>query len=284
VGAGGADDGGGHQTKVQEAAIRQVHQTICGEVGPAIAALVEQVGTETPAWAALNSLLGKLSVSKATLEDACAPQHADHYNIGEGGHDVWEEQSVWSESHDLRGQTWGGEREGCDDGDGGDWGPRHGQGAWGCATDDCDDGLDQSMGTGDWWDAPARRWGGDGTRWQPSGHSKWRRASWADQSEEEPRGADEEDGPPAAARRRLEATPAGRDGDAARDGAASAAAAVQDAEAQKRLHGERLNHIIAAAVDAGVTPLTQQGEDLRLLDPHQLDAWVAENLSGAQRG
>jgi hypothetical protein len=144
------------------------------------------------------------------------------------------------------------------------------------------------MGTGDWWDSPTQRWSNDGARWQPSGHSKWRRASWADQSEEDPHGGAEEDGPPAAARRRLEAVPAGRDDDVARNGTTSATATAQgqteDAETQKRLHGERLDRIIAAAVDAGVNPVTARGEDLRLLDPHQLDAWVAENLAGRERG
>ncbi len=262
-----------------------MHQTICGEVGPTIAALVEQIDTEAPAWAALNGLLGKLSASKAALEGACAQQHTDHYDIGEGNHDTWEERSDWSESHDLRGQAWGSGPSGqCDAAEGeGTW-ARHRQGTWGCAAADHDDvdEHDQSMGTGDWWDAPARRWG-EGTRWQPSGHGKWRRASWADQSEGELCGAEEEDGPPAAARRRLGDADTEQGGDAARDGdaAASAGAQGEDPEARKRQHAQRLNQIISMAVDAGVTPLTKHGEDLQLLDPHQLDAWVSENLPGA---
>ncbi len=72
VGAGSAQMAGARQ--VQQDAIRQVHETICGEVGPAIAALVEQLDTDAPAWATLNGLLGKLAVSKATLEGATVHQ------------------------------------------------------------------------------------------------------------------------------------------------------------------------------------------------------------------
>jgi hypothetical protein len=153
----------------------------------------------------------------------------------------------------------------------------------GDADDDHDDSCDQSMGTGDWWDGPARRWG-DGARWQPSGHGKWRRASWAEQTEEEGRqGSEDGDGPPAAARRRLGAAPAEQHCAGARDGETAAGAAVQkdDPEASKRQHAQRLDQIIRMAVEAGVNPLSQYGEDLHLLDPHQLDAWVAECLPSA---
>ncbi len=71
-------------------------------------------------------------------------------------------------------------------------------------------------------------------------------------------------------------------------GAASATAAAQvrndDAETRKRLHGERLERVVAAAIDAGINPVTERGEDLRMLDTHQLDAWVAENLMGREGG
>ncbi len=285
VGAGGGSNGSGRQAKAQQEAIRLVHQTICTDVGPTIAALVEQVDAEAPAWAALNGLLGKLSASKAALEGAVGPQQADHFDIGEEHHDDWEgcsECSEWSESHDLRGQAWDDTKGGQGDDDGGYWEQQRGQGSWGDADLDRDDERDQSMGTGDWWDAPTRRWG-DATRWQPSGHGKWRRASWAEQTEEEMHGPEEEDGPPAAARRRLGAAPAEQRGEAARDGAQAAAAAAKedDPEASKRQHAQRLDQIIRMAVDAGVTPLSQSGEDLQLLDPHQLDAWVAENLPSA---
>ncbi len=283
VGAGGGGVHDGRQAKAQQAAIRLVHQTICTEVGPTIAALAEQVDTEAPAWTALNSLLGKLSASKAALEGAVGPQGADHFDIGEPHHDEWEGGSEWSESHELGGQAREGGAGGRDDGnDDGHWGQRPGQSSWGDGAVDHDDEFDQSMGTGDWWDGPARRWG-EGARWQPSGHGKWRRASWAEQTEDEMRGSDDGDGQPAAARRRLGSAPAEWQGGEARDGGTAAEAHVQrdDPEDSKRRHAQRLDQIIGMAVDAGVTPLSQSGEDLRLLDPHQLDAWVAENLPSA---
>ncbi len=296
VGAGGASGGGGPQAKAQQEAIRQVHQTICGEVGPTIAALVEQIDTDAPAWAALNGLLGKLSASKAALEGACTHHDTDHYDIGGDDHadglDDWDARSEWSESHDLRGQAWGGGRSGRRDdekvGDGDDWACQQRDTRGGAADkgDDADD-YDHSMGTGDWWDAPAptRRWS-DGTRWQSGGHGKWHRASWADQSEGMLPGAEleeEEGGPPPAARRRLGDAGA-EQGDGAAQGKGTAAAAgtqEEDPEARKRQHAQRLEQIITMAINAGVNPLTAGGEDLRLLDPHQLDEWVAANLPSA---
>ncbi len=286
VGAGGGGSGGARRARAQQEAIRLVHQTICSDVGPTIAALVEQVDTEAPAWAALNGLLGKLTASKAALEGAVGPRQADHFDIGEGPHVDWDGCTVcseWSESHDLHEQQRATAEGGRGDDDEEHWGQQHGQGSWGDGDDDRDGARDQSMGTGEWWDAPTHRWG-EASRWQPSGHGKWRRASWAEQTEEELHGPEEEeDGPPAAARRRLGAAPAEQRGEAARDGtpAAVATAQVDDPEAAKRRHAQRLDQIIQMAVDAGVTPLSQQGEDLQLLDPHQLDAWVAENLPSA---
>ncbi len=287
VGAGGTSGGAGPQARAQQAAIRQVHQTICGEVGPTIAALVEQLEADAPAWTALNGLLGKLSASKAALEEAYDQPSADHYDIGEGDHGTWEERSDWSESRELGGQAWGGGQMGqgdCDSVDDDGDGACRRRGARGGADDDCDDSHvhDQSMDTGDWWDAPARRWG-EAPRWQSSGHGKWRRASWAEQTERELHGTDDEDGQPAAARRRLGDAETTRGDSTAREGgtADTAAAQAEDPESQKRLHTERLNRIITMAVDAGVTPLTKHGEDLRMLDPHQLDAWVAECLPSA---
>ncbi len=105
VGAAGGPNGGSLQRGQQEA-IRHVHTTICDEVGPTIAALVEQIDTDAPAWAALNGILGKLSASKATSEGACPPRPAARYDIGEGS-DQCDAQSEWSESHELGGQAWG---------------------------------------------------------------------------------------------------------------------------------------------------------------------------------
>ncbi len=296
VGAGSAGDGDGRRAHQCEA-IRKVHDSICADIGPTVAALVEQLDTEAPAWAALNGVLGKLAASKEALEHACAPRAAPQYDIGDDEQDRWESWSAWSESHDMHGGAWGGRRdgEGCAD----VWprGGGRGSAATGADADDGDDmdGVqDQYMGTDNWWDIPAHRWGG-GARWQPCGHGKWSRASWADQLEREHDGLDDDDDgdcQPAAARRRLDGDSAGQHKEGApptqpqqhaqaQASAARARASDGDPEEQKRLHSARLDAIIAMAVDTGVTPLTQSGEDLHLLDPHQLDAWVAENLPTA---
>ncbi len=291
VGAGGVADGGGPQARAQQAAIRQVHRTIVGDVGPTIAALVEQIDSSAPAWAALNGLLGKLSASQAALEGACTRQGADHFDMCGGDHgdddDRCDARSDWSEDQDLYGQAWrdggSGRRDGAAD-DHGDGATRlHG----GCGDtdhydDDADD-FDDPMETGDWWGTPSRRWG-DRAHWRSSGHGKWSRASWADQSEGAPMGHEEDDtGPPPPARRRLEGTASEQGDGTAHGGPRPAAASVQadDPEAQKQRYAQRLEQIICMSVAAGVNPVTDDGEDLRMLGPHQLDEWVAAKLPSA---
>ncbi len=277
----------GETRRAQQDAIRQVHETICGEVGPAIAALVEQIDSDAPAWATLNGLLGKLAVSKATLEGATT-QPAAQYDIGDGvgtdNNEMGDDGTEWSESHDVRGQPWGA----GDPGDG--W--RGWEGEQPNGTD-----HDQSMDTGDWWDTPTRRWGGGAARWQASGHGHWTKASWADQLEEEQGDTHDDDGQPPAARRRLDA--AGGDqatkesqaqgqqqqqqpaAQLTEPGGPGGGAACDDPEERKREHSARVSRIVEMAVEAGVTPLTKWGEDLIVLGPSQLEAWVAECLPSA---
>ncbi len=295
VGAGSTQVAGARQA--QQDAIRQVHETICTEVGPAIEALVERLETDAPAWATLNGLLGKLAASKATLESAAVqqPTQPTRYDIGDRGRDendgADDDGTEWSESHDIHEQAretedacwgwdgWGGERP--------------------CGTD-----HDQSMGTGDWWDTPTGRWGG-ATRWRTSGHGQWTRTNWADQLEEEQDAMQRGEGQPPAARRRLDAAGGDQatkeaqvqaqqqqqqhqqqrqqqsDAQHAEPRGAADAAAPEDPEEAKRRHNARVNRIVEMAVEAGVTPLTKWGEDLLVLDPAQLDAWVAECLPAA---
>ncbi len=288
VGGAGGDRGA---LDAQRRAIMHVHGTICDDVGPTIAALIEQVDSSSPAWAALNGLLGKLSASKGILEEACPSQPAvEAFDIGDAA-GPWDTWSQWSESHDLHPPTdSGGGGAGGDDGQYGQW--QHGYG-W---QEEQPRGqqLDQPMGNGEWWEAPTRRWQG-ATRWQPSGHGKWARASWADQMEED---GDESCAgePPPPARRRLEPTGAAAMGDAEqqqshptqpqRQQLQGGTPAADDApregpELQKRRHEERINQIVAMAIDAGVNPLTPQGDELRMLDSQQLEAWVAEHLPAA---
>ncbi len=285
VGAGGS--GAACQTRQQEA-IQSVHSTICSVVGPTIEALVEQMDTASPAWAALNGLLGKLSASKDILEGAASARGAARtFDIGDdggegdlGGEHWADDGSEWSESHEV--QDWAGEGEGQGHGDG--------------AAQDSHG--DQSMGTDNWWDSPGRSWE-TGTRWLPQGHGKWARGrdNWADQLEAEEHDAEGAVTQPAASRRRLgDDSGASGDGDGRRPqqqqrqqqpqptaagGPTCGQAAEADAAKQKQLHSERVSHIIHMAINAGINPVSASGEDLQLLDPHQLDAWVAENFTAA---
>ncbi len=64
-----ATGGRGSEAKaVQGDAVRKVHTAICGTVAPVIAALIEQLDSSSPAWTALNGILGTLADSKSLLE------------------------------------------------------------------------------------------------------------------------------------------------------------------------------------------------------------------------
>ncbi len=265
VGAGGQE---GRARVAQGEAARKVHATLCSTVAPTIASLVEQLESSSPAWSMLNGLLGTLSDSQSLLEKAFSPPGAaQRFDIakGEGGGD--EEASEWSESHDLAAR--GGERRPAAGGEGGAAGVRRSPGAGlGAEAQDGSGDHDLSMGTGEWWDSPSAEWA-PGARWEACGYGKWARASWAEEWEQE-----QEGGGPAAARRRLEPTPPAPA--IASDAAGSGSPA--DVQRRKTQHDERVQRIVMAAIDAGVQPITQSGQELQMLDPPALDAWVAEHL------
>ncbi len=281
----GAGAQGGRSAAVHgAAAAKEVHDTICGTVAPTIAALVEQLDTSTPAWSVLNGLLGTLSTSSTTLEKAFAhgrgAQRFDITDVAEG--DAGDQQaeggdtcSEWSESHELPAEGSAGRGGGAKGSATAVWATTTSNEPWHDTRDDCQmdtDGWGDDDGQDPYW--------GTASRWEACGHGKWTRSStdWADSWEREhgrPSGAPEQ---PPAARRRLEpapATPQGA-GDKGEGGAPNDEARL--IEQRKRQHAERLQLIIHAAIDAGVQPLTHAGEELQELDPHQLDAWVAEHL------
>ncbi len=266
----GAEGRVGRAWAEQGEAARQVHSTLCSTVAPTIAALVDQLDSATPAWTVLNGLLSTLSDSRVLLEKAFTPAPATQcFNLAKG--DAAEgdsEGSVWSESHDPPGGG-GGAGQGTEGG-GVQTGSMHVSHAAGGAATQGDDGArDHCMGTGEWWDSG---WA-EGARWQECGHGKWTRAAWADAWEQEQGGAE-----PAAARRRLDPAPP-----SSTDAGTSTAignGGDGDAQQRKRLHNERVQRIVLAAIDAGVQPLSQSGEELSMLDPPALDAWVAEHLQG----
>ncbi len=263
----GAEGHGAQNRAAQDDAAKHVHAALCGTIAPTIASLVEQVDTASPAWTALNGLLATLANSKEVLEKAFTRPRAatQSFVIADDGaaddavndHES-EGGTEWSESHELHGPA---------PAEGGARGAQATARPGGSAADD----ADQCMGTDNWWDSPSGGWNA-GARWEERSHGKWARFSWADNWEEEHQAADS-----APVRRRLEPRAAA----AAALPPADAADETAAAEQRKRQHGERLQRIVLAAIDAGVQPISASGEELHLLDPHALDAWVAENLPGA---
>ncbi len=282
----GAEAQGGRGTATQgAAAAREVHNTLCGTVAPTIAALVEQLDSSLPAWSVLNGLLGTLSSSSSTLERAFArgrgAQRFDIADAADGGEtgarvEVADSSSDWSESHELpaAGDVGrGGDAAGgaADTRANANVGTRRD-----AARDDCD------METDDWGcdDFQDPYWGHT-ARWEECGHGKWARSGteWADSWEREHgrSGGGTPELPPAA-RRRLEPAPATPQGTGGNGGGGELVDEARLIEQRKRQHADRLHRIVQAAIDAGVQPLTHTGEELQFLDPHQLDAWVAEHL------
>ncbi len=259
--------GGGHDrtSAARGAAVKQVRDNICQEVAPALAALAEQLDTSTPAWTILNGILSTLSSSQALLDQAAATGSAQAYDIGDsadaddaGDCRGWN-GSEWSESHELLDHGTNGE---YDQG-------QHGAG----------EQQDQAMGSGYWWEDPGEQWQ-QTVRWEPRGHSKWQRSSWADTWEQEREEEDAGEEPPAAARRRLEPSMG-----ASAEGVGGAPATpladeAAEAAARRQQHERRAAQVTQRAIDKGIQPITDSGEELQLLDPQQLAAWVAEKLPG----
>ncbi len=271
----GAAGSGGAAAERGEA-VRQVHGSICNDMAPAIASLVDQVDSSSPVWTTLNGLLSKLATSKALLERAIpSPPTTRTFDIGDGDRrdddfcgqeEDWDTRSDWSESHELQDQ-------GAGHAGGGDYYTRRGAAYSEVDGRQRDDGQDCPMDTDNWWDTPSSHWP---VRWQACGHGKWLRGSWADESERErDEVADDADGAtPPAARRRLEAAPA------TAGEAGSGMAISSDADEAQRRHAyeARVARIVVQAIEAGVQPITEGGDELQLLSPHQLDEWVAKHL------
>ncbi len=257
----GTGGGGGRNSAAQEAAVKQVHGSICNEIAPALAALAEQLDTSAPAWTMLNGILSSLSSSQALLEQAVAPGGAQAFDIGDaadaGGADDDEgwNDSEWSESHELRG-----------DGDRADDAPPR-------RDDSTSMDHDQDMGSGDWWEDPGNQWR-QGSRWQPGGHGKWHRSSWADSWEQEQRAEADGGEQPAAVRRRLDPQGNAPMGDGGCAPPAPPADEAAEAARRRQQHERNVARVIQRSIEAGVQPITESGEDLQLLDAEQLQAWV----------
>ncbi len=270
-----ATNGRGSQAgAAQGEAVRKVHSAICDTVAPVIATLIENLDSSTPAWTALNGIMGTLADSKSLLEKAIPPVPAARsFNIagddwdeeGGDGHDD-DDDSTWSESHELQDDG----KQTCSDA------PTAQAGTTTTTAGRLDEGEhSQAMETDDWWGASYGGGWGTGVRWEATGHGKWARTSWADSWEREQEEDAAETAHPPTARRRLE--PAAPETGAAEEAAGTSEA--RDAAARRQQHQERVQKVILAAIDAGVQPLSETGEELHMLDENQLSAWAAEHLA-----
>ncbi len=263
-----------------EVAIRRACGTLREKVAPALATLAEQLESGSSAWETVQQLMGTLSEQHENLQKAAEAGDAQQYDIGDGEDGL----SEWSESHDLREDHWQSAQCGTEMAEAHQWqhwaqAQGYASASAGCgspasgaaASQQQDPSLDDHMGDASW-----HGWGHAGwaaaARWQECGHGKWARTSWADAWEQERRAEsayaiDE----PHRKNRRLE--------DAGTDACAeSAGAREQETEDPAKVHAERLEIIVKAAVDAGIQPVTAHGEDLHLLDSDELATWAHENL------
>ncbi len=271
AGAGGGDDGA--RAAGRDAA-RKVHGTLCNELAPALAALVEQVNSDTPAWQMLNGMLAQLASSQQLLREAFEPRQAaeaQEFDIGDDGmhgQDADESASAWSESHDLRPQ---GDAQGSGDNGWGTWSyPWH------------ETSGDHCMDVEGWWSDS--QWKAP-TKWMSCGHGKWARTSWADSWEEEHM-QDEADGARGAAKFRRQHEPhptpvaGGAEGTTASGATAEGESEAAAAALRLQQYNARVSSIVEQAISMGIQPLTDEGEELQTLDPRELDAWVAARISG----
>ncbi len=252
-------------------AIKRVCSTL-REMAPAISVLAGQLDAQTPAWQTLNGLLGSLESSHKLLEGAVghAKEEARAYNIGDGADGNASEWS-WSESHDLAGHAdaAGGRQAGLGNGFNGQARLQGGGGSSPPAV--ADPSHDHDMGSGQWWEAGG--WMQGQSKWRECGYGQWSRTNWADAWEQ---GGDGGDGgeavEPHAKHRRQD-----DGGEAMQQSGVPGPATPRGADEVRSL-ADRAALVTRAAIDAGVQPLTADGQELHLLDAGQLDAWVAENL------
>ncbi len=274
-------------------AVRKACDTLRHTVAPALVELAEQLGTGTEAWATVNGLLSTLSSSQQVMEEAL-DNAAPTFNM------AYEDESVWSESHDLRDSPFDHDAQAADGG--GMYAQQQQQCTHQAWQQHQPQHLQQEQ---QWSDQREQNYGGDGgdamhwhhwhqagwtcaPRWRENGHGQWTRTSWADAWESEHCADADMDEPPepqckhrrqgGATYDKDEAAAGTGGGDPGMAGQSSQAPSQQRVGEGDRHHAEMLANVVAAAVKAGVQPITASGEDLQLLDAQQLAAWAAENI------
>ncbi len=289
-----ASDGG-------SAALLEACGGLCNAVGPELAALAERMPEGSDEWHAINRVLATLMDKQRRVEEAAGLHDTPPlaFNIGDGDDDGPEDMSVasqWSESHEL--------------------GSAQEPGPGGCGGGDA--GMSAPHLDGGWSDWGQDRW--QAAHWRADQHGRWHRSSWADQWEAEhgqaatwgsdpqaepAQGArrgggehDEESGEPSAKHRRQQVSgrAAAADGTSVVAAGSEAAAAAQASAAVSTAglsamgttgaadYAAQVAEVVGRAINMGVQPITEEGQDLITLSPALLAHWVSEHLEqGAGR-
>ncbi len=261
----------------------QIASGLRDTVAPSITALAAAIPEGTVARDQLVTLMGHLTQMQQQLEGVAGgdgrmqPPQPPHQAFDIAGGDRSDEE--WSESHELGG---GGPPTAAARDAGGDtsaansqWQAR-GHGRWGKGaegTDGSDAGGAGGASHGEGRQQPARRID-DGEQ-----------AAMANGT----RGADAEGDSRAAKHRRGQAAEDSADAVAAVQGtrhavelqaqqAAAATAATLQLAGQQ--YAQRVSEVTKRAIARGVQPITEDGQDLIMLGPMDLDAWIAANLGG----
>ncbi len=258
----------------------QVASGLRETVAPSVNALAATIPEGTAARSQLEALMGHLTRMQQQLEGAtdgevkqqAPPPPHEAFNIADGERS----DAEWSESHELGDASAptaaangiSGNSSVAD----GHWQAK-GHGRWG-------KGAGDAMGTG-------AGGTGDGGERRPTA----RRIVDGEQAAvaHGERGSDAEGDPRAAKHRRGQAAEDSADAAAAvqetrnaveirtQQAAAANAAALQLAGQQ---YAQRVSEVTRRAIERGIQPITEQGQDLIMLGPSELDAWVATHLGG----
>ncbi len=283
---------------------------LCNSVGHELVALAERLPDGSAEQLAANRVLSLLADSQRRVMEAAGYEEGgpQAYDIGDDDavDETMSEASGWSEDHEVHGQgaathedTGGRSAQACD----------HGGGSA---------GVDVAIGGGNWqrwddgkWNAP--HWHTDRHgRWrranwadqwedefpQEAGWAQGRQVSSAQGTRRVEDRHDEDTGEPSTKHRRQRASavdnamdvesadaPTATVGTGAASGAQATAAAVATAPATPTTgpagaaaYERQVSDIVNKAINMGVQPLTDTGEDLVTLSPEQLARWVEVNL------
>ncbi len=292
------------------AAVLEACGGLCNSVGHELAALVELLPDGSAEQQAANKALATLAESQRRVEaavghDGRCPQSPQSFDIGDDdrGVEAMSEASAWSESHEL--------------GASGDAPGNPVEAGQASAHNKCGGGTagrSDGHGADNWHRWDETKW--HTPHWQTDRHGRWRRATWADQWEEEytqgdgwatghqassahgtRRGGgehDEDTGEPSAKFRRQQASGHAMDvecadaptvGAGASAGAHAAAAAAAAAPgtpiagvASAATYERQVAEVVERAISMGVQPLSDDGEELVTLSPELLSRWVATHL------